>query len=135
LSNGKIAFASDLRAADGRTLSHRLMVLPAYVRIDSFCASNVGPPARVVTLAMSGETTVVESGGIFGIELDRLSVIGDSAVEFTLGAVGVATVIVVNRIFGIDPDCLAVIGDGAVVVALGAVGVAAVVVGGVVLGI
>ena len=56
-----------------------------------------------------------------GSEPDRLTVVGDGAVEVALVAVGVAPVVEGHGVFRIDADRLIVVGDGAVEVALVAV--------------
>ncbi len=68
-----------------------------------------------------GATSNAEGRGIFGIEPDRLTVVGDGAVFVVLGAEGDTSTEEGHGEFRIDPDHLIEVGDGAVVVALGAI--------------
>ena len=61
---------------------------------------------------------MLEGHGEFGIEPDRLIVVGDGAVVVALVAVGVAPIVEGHDEFWIEPDRLIVVGDGALVVAL-----------------
>jgi hypothetical protein len=70
-----------------------------------------------------GKATAIVAGCGFGIEFDRLAVIGDSAVEFALEAIRRAAVVIGGR--GAALDRRAVIGDGAIEIALRPVGKAA----------
>jgi hypothetical protein len=72
---------------------------------------------------------------VFGIEPDRLAVVGDRAVVLFLVVVRVAAAVIGQGVLGIEPDRHAVLADGAVVVALVAVYVATAVIGGSVFGI
>jgi hypothetical protein len=59
---------------------------------------------------------------VFGVEADRLAVVGDRAVIVSFGLVGAASVSVSEDLFGIEPDRLAIVGYSAIEVALGLVG-------------
>ena len=73
-------------------------------------------------LALISGTSTGEGHGVFGIDPDRLAVIGDGAVEVALVAEDEPSTGVGPGEFGIEPDHLAEVGEGAVVVALVAEG-------------
>ena len=68
-------------------------MLGRYARLELSSLRNVGLAPLHVTFLFFRDAAIVESGRVFGIELDRLVVVGDSTIEFALGAICVAAVV------------------------------------------
>src|SRR5262249_36305086 len=81
-----------------------------YVRCSLPRVGNLRVAACGVAFAFFCKASIVIRRGIFGIEPDRLVVVGDGAVVIALGVVRDAPVDVRLRQFGIEPDRLVVVG-------------------------
>ena len=69
------------------------LLLLAQARLKLSRLHDVGIAPFHVAFVLFRDAAILEGGGVFWIELNRLVVVGDGAIELTLGTICIATVV------------------------------------------